>query len=267
MRNKSKILSAIIIVAIVFFIGKFAAKPIKNTFHIIFAPAENTFFQAAETTTGLFGSLLNAKQLESQNKQLLKEHFALTQENEALKAVEQENNVLKQALDINETNDFEFAIAEVISKQIISDVILINSGRNSGLLKDMIVITPESILVGKIVEVFQDFAQVVLISTENNSFDIKIKHDEQEILGAAKGTGNFQMTYGLVLKDETIKIGDKIFTIALGGNFPQGFLVGEVSAVRKTDAAPYQTGIIAPYFNRVPLNNVLIIKNFVPIVQ
>ena len=265
MKNKSKVFFTILIVVAIVLIGKFVAKPIKNTFHLIFAPAEKTFFEAAETATGFVGGLINAKQIEAQNQQLLKEHFVLVGEKNALQKIKEENVILRQSLGISEGREFEFATAEVISKQIISDMALINKGRRDGFQEGMIVITPEFILVGKIAEVTQNFSQVALISAQGNSFDIKINNDEKSILGAAKGIGNFEISYGLIPKDETIKMGDKIFTVALGGNFPDGFLVGEVTAVKRTDAAPYQTGLITPYFNRIPLKDILIIKNFTPV--
>ena len=76
-----------------------------------------------------------------------------------------------------------------------------------------------------------------------------------------KGKGGFEVSFDLVPKDKEISEGDLIVTSALGGVFPQGFLVGEIKGVRKSDVEQFQTAEIKPGFNLENLDYLFVITN------
>ena len=250
---KKKIIFIAIFVLSVLVISIFFGNDLKNTFHLVFSPVERSFYMAGENASSLFRYLLNSKQIERENEEIKAENFKLTFEVHALKEMAKENENLRQALSLSSEQGFQMEMAQIISSEPGS--FLINKGQENNVLNGMPVITKEGVLVGKIKESLDNFAYVDIIS--NLSFDVKIN----DTLGAVVGKDQ-NLKFQWVPNEAEIKIKDKVITVAVGGNFPAGLLVGEIESVKKNDAEAFQEGTVLPYFQDLSLDVVFIITNF-----
>jgi rod shape-determining protein MreC len=123
-----------------------------------------------------------------------------------------------------------------------------------------VVILPEKILVGKIIKVYQNFSKVKAFTFKDFSFDVKIP--EREIVALLKGQGDFKAKIELIPKEKEISVGDKVFTCALGGNFPEGILIGEIEEIKNSDISGFKEAKLKPYFNVKNLDYLFVILNF-----
>ncbi len=260
--KKSKTLSAILIIASLFLLNKFGRAPIKNAFYTISAPIEKVFWWAGKGVSETLGAFFEIKNLKRENQEFSKQNLILLQELTTLKNLRQENEALREILNLELHKKFELSSAEIIEKELDNDFILISKGKEDGVLENMPLITKEGVLVGKVKESFANFSKVMLITAKKSVFDVEIG-SERNIFGVAQGKGNLRIEFDLVLKENQIKKGDIIQTISLGGNFPKGLLVGEIEEVQKGVPEPYQKGTIKPYFLESRLNILFIIKGFV----
>ena len=229
-------------------------------FYSISSPFQKSFWQAGGKTAKFFKTIAEIKNLKKDNESLKLKNLEILAENSRLKELKMENEILRQALGIGLEKEFKLELAEIIGKDIPQDSLIINKGSNDGISKDLPVITEQKVLVGRVNEVYPNFSKVILISNPKSSLDAKISGQE-EILGIAKGEGNFKVLFDMVLPEKEIREGDILVTSALGGTFPKGLLLGRIKKVRKTDVEPFQKAAVLPAFDIFRLEKVFVIAN------
>ena len=74
-----------------------------------------------------------------------------------------------------------------------------------------------------------------------------------------KGTGGGRCALDFTLHEEDVKVGDTVITSGIGGIFPKGLPVGEVTMVKKGEYGIFQTVEIRPEVNISQLEEVLVI--------
>lgn len=282
MSKKFKVLIVILIVATLFLLNKFGSSQVRGFFHLISSPAEKVFWRAGDSVSDFFRGLLKAKSLKLENEKLLKENFQLTKEVANLQSLAEENAYLRKALDVGLEKRFVVTLVELIARETEGEFILVSQGEKDGILKDMVVMTAEGLLVGKVKESFASFSKVALISAKETVFDIEIyphtitkfgvgvnpmaliEQGGETVLGLARGKGESKLEFDLVPKESKITKGDIVFTTTLGGSFPKGLLVGEINNVKLSDIEPHQRGEITPYFLKSDLSYLLVIVGTIP---
>lgn len=256
----SKILILILIAVLLIIILNFYNKGVKNFFYVVSNPFQKFFWRIGNNTSDFLYAFLRTKDLKNNNNQLLLENQKLLLQISTLEDIKKENQTLREALEIGLQKDFKMILAQVISKDISEDSILINKGSEDEISKDMPIINQQRILFGRVSEVYKNFSRVDLITDENCVFDAKV--ERKEIYGVVKGKGNLNLYFDLISKEAELKEGDVLVTTALGGKFPQNLLIGEVERVRKEDIKPFQTADIRPFFDLKKTDNLFIITNF-----
>ena len=258
-----KTLYIIIGIVIVLLLNLVGGSFIRNFFYTTFSPAQKVLYRAGEGCSNLLDGLFTAASLKKTNQELIKQNILLKKELSKNEWYEKENVELKKALNLAESAEFQFILADVLSVAPEQDTVLISAGIADGAAKDMPVVTEHGILVGIVTQVFEYFSNVVLISSKNIAFDVEIQASSTEsILAAARGEGQYKMFFGWAPQNSVINKGDIIKTAAIGGKFPKGLLVGEVASFRKNDAESFQEGVISPYFTTIPLQKLFLITNF-----
>ncbi len=109
-----------------------------------------------------------------------------------------------------------------------SRVLYIDKGSKDGLKTDMAVITPTGI-VGKIVQVYPDSAQVLPINDQFSGVGVALK--DSRLQGILKGTPNGATTVQYIMSDEKVVPGEEVITSGGDRIFPKGLPVGKVVAV------------------------------------
>jgi rod shape-determining protein MreC len=106
-----------------------------------------------------------------------------------------------------------------------SRVLYIDKGSSDGLATDMAVITPTGI-VGKIVQVFPDSAQVLPINDQFSGVGAALK--DSRLQGILKGAANGATTLQYIMSDEKVTPGEDVITSGGDRIFPKGLPVGKV---------------------------------------
>jgi len=233
---------------------------IKNFFYRISEPLQKTFWRAGAELSNFLAAPLELKILKEENEAIYLKNQELVAENLLLKELKKENEDLREALNLGLQKEFQLIFAQVIGQDVSQDSILINKGEQEGVLKGSPVITGQKVLLGKIGQVYDDFSEVILISNQESSFDVKIS--EKDVFGVLKGKGNLQVYLDFVPKNKEIALGDLIVSSRLGGICPAGLLVGEIEKVTKLDVETWQTAEIKPSFDLSKTENLFIISSF-----
>jgi rod shape-determining protein MreC len=249
------VVSVLIISALNFF-----QSDVKSFFYNISSTVQDYLWQAGKDISYSLEVPKSMRHLEEEIDRITLENQELMSENASLNQLKTENDSLRDALRIGLEKDFQMETAKVIAKDLTGDSVIIDKGSKDGLSKDMPVINQERILLGRIEEVYSNRSRVVLISNNKSSFDAEIS--ETGATGLLKGDGNGKALLELIPKDETVTSGELVISSVFGGIFPQGLLVGSVIEVEKSDADPFQTAKIQPFFNIAELGRIFIILDF-----
>jgi len=232
---------------------------VKNIFYLLSAPVQKWFFKRGTEVSDFLAIISEIKNLKKEAEELKLKNQQLLAENLMLKELKAENEVLRKSLEIGLQKEFKLILVETIGKDISQDFLLINKGSKDGLSKNLPVITQQKTLVGKITEVYENFAKVMLLTDKESSFDAEIPEGGAPIYGIVKGKGNLKVSLDLIPQDKEIKEGDPVVTSSLGGVFPKGILVGEIKEIKKSDVELFQTAEIQPAFDLEELKSLFVI--------
>lgn len=173
---------------------------------------------------------------------------------------------LKEELDIDYSlTDYEYLNASVISRNVgyWYNTITINKGIYNGIEKGMVVINGKG-LIGKIIRTTTFTSDVRLITTRdtNNKISVMISNGDYSLYGLISSydyNDNLLEVEG-ISNTKDVNIGDYIYTSGLGGVFPSGILIGEVSAIT-TDSYDLAKIIkVTPSVDFTDINYVSILK-------
>lgn len=260
----------IVIIGILFVLSlNFFQKEVKSFFYLISSPAQKALWEMGDKTADFFEAITEIKNLKKENEEFNLRIQELLAENSSLKDFRKENQDLREALEIGLQKNFQLVLAEITGKDINQDSILINKGSKDGILEGFPVITQQKSLLGRVIEVYDNFSRILLISNKKSSFDAKILvspgeagGSDSDIAGVVKGGGSFKVFLNFVLQEEEIKEGDLVVSSALGGTYPNGLLIGLIKEVKKSDTSPFQQAEISPFFNILSMERVFLIINF-----
>ena len=217
--------------------------------------------------TGIFSnidSLLNTYDENQRLKMRLEDFAVLQAEVSTLKA---ENASLRDLAQVEESlRDFDPIQATVIARNPDQweEKIILNKGTAHGVEKNMAVMTSRG-LVGKIVIATPYTSEVELLYTNNENYRVSalvVGENNEEIHGLVEGYDEERNELLLKRIDSKIKVevGGKVVSSGLGGIFPKGVLIGEITEVTTDDFGLTKMAYVKPAADFSMLENVVIAK-------
>lgn len=217
--------------------------------------------------TGIFSnidSLLNTYDENQRLKMRLEDFAVLQAEVSTLKA---ENASLRDLAQVEESlRDFDPIQATVIARNPDQweEKIILNKGTAHGVEKNMAVMTSRG-LIGKIVIATPYTSEVELLYTNNENYRVSalaVGENNEEIHGLVEGYDEERNELLLKRIDSKIKveIGGKVVSSGLGGIFPKGVLIGEITEVTTDDFGLTKMAYVKPAADFSMLENVIIAK-------
>lgn len=174
---------------------------------------------------------------------------ALREENEALKnkVTELENKMinydemtatiatLRTHLNLSEKYpDYNLVVADIISDSATSweATYIVNKGENHGVKPGMTVIATDG-LVGYVESVTKNTSKIISILDAGNAVSAKISRTRDEVIckGSMSSTEDQELKILNIPIGTTIIEGDKIETSGIGGIYPKGISIGNVTEI------------------------------------
>ncbi|RAI82324.1 rod shape-determining protein MreC [Macrococcoides goetzii] len=190
--------------------------------------------------TGNFGNLINMWDANEENKKLKEKIKGFAQVEADNYRLEKENQELRQALKTDSISEYDPVISTIIARNQDQwmNTFIVNKGESSGIRENMAVLTTEG-LVGRIKKVNSYSSQVELItsSIKSSKISVTLQQEGQDIFGMID---HFDESKNLLVLSDInnnvkVKLGTKIVTSGLGGQFPKGILIGEVKKVENDE--------------------------------
>lgn len=233
---------------------------IRNGFYSFSEPVQEWFWARGSDLSSFFEGLLNSSRLERENDWLLKENRKLVQEQIEIEDLEKENEQLRRALGVSLEKDFDLEMAKVIALDRENHLITINKGGVDGLRVNFPVVTEGKVLIGDIVEVYENISKIRLLSFQESLVDVEVV--SRNINALLKGEGKKDSyLLDLIPKESEIASGDLVVTSNLGEEFPENLLIGHIEEIIDSDKSSFKEAEIIPSYNLTSLDNVFIILN------
>lgn len=205
----------------------------------IITPGERAASWTFSGIGGIWDGYIALRGAHAENLRLRQEVGRLELRNQELESRAAEAQRLSLLLDFREVHrEAPMLAAQVIggSADLSSHTVFINKGERSGIRRDQAVITPNGI-VGKIVEVSPDTAQVLLINDRDSGVGALFADTRAQ--GILKGTGDPEPVLAYVMNDEKVHDGEVLLTSGEDRIYPKGLLIGTVSSFKP--GYPFQT--------------------------
>ncbi|MGI2326471.1 rod shape-determining protein MreC [Planococcus sp. YIM B11945] len=231
---------------------------------------QSIFSGPSHFVTGIFDnvdSLLNTYEENQHLKARLEEFAGVQAEVTDLRS---ENSELKELVGKQEDlRDFNPIQATVIARNPDQweEKIILNKGTSSGVKKDMAVMTAQG-LIGKVTLTTSFTSTVELISTQNPNYRVSamVLGGKQDVYGLIEGYDPERRE--LLLKridaDIDLKEGQQVVSSGLGGIFPKGLLIGEITEIEIDEFGLTKLAYIKPAAEFSLLNHVMIADRVMP---
>ena len=222
--------------------------------------------------SGVANSIGDAATIRAENMQLHAENERLRAQTLLLDAANRENAELRKALALQEKNH-SLISAEIVSRGEASgwwNVVRIDKGRDDGVELNGAVISIDG-LVGRVVEVTSETAEVLLLTDANSKVSCYIEGTDPGARGVLTGMGVQKsegmldlmhvvepMSLSYIEKELEIPEGARILTSGIGGLYPSGLPVGEVVSYSSDVSRLYRRALVAPYVDFASLKRVFV---------
>ncbi len=167
---------------------------------------------------------------------------------------------LKKILSFTDDYNYHFIHARVIGREQagLSKTILIDKGTIHGLKVGMPVIVPPG-LIGRLLDVSWHASKVLLLIDENSNIDAIVQRTRMQGIVSGAGSRGFILKY--ISKTQDVQEGDVIVSSGMGGVFPKGLLIGQVSHVERLEASLFLKINVAPFVDFSKLEEVSVLAS------
>ena len=222
------------------------------------SPVNKVISRINNSTAGIWNDYADLVGVRKENKQLRESvkilNSRLIESNEAVLA----NERLKKLLDLKNPLKEPSLAASVIGEDGSPwfKTIMIDRGEVDGLREGMPVIAADGVI-GQLIKVVAKSSRVLLITDHASGVAGIIQRSRAR--GVVKGKGGGRCTLEFALAEEDVKVGDLVITSGIGGVFPKGLNIGEVTMVKKGEYGIFQTVEVRPTVNLARLEEVLVL--------
>ena len=260
------VIMAVIVIAVSGLAGG-RAGALQNADGALKSPVQKATGAVLDWFEGLYGYIYEYDRIVEENNTLRAENAALRQQARDYADIEAENARFRELLEFREKHtDYVMEQAKIVGwdSSNYSSAFPISKGSRDGLELGDSVITEYGALVGQVIELGTEWANVRTI--------VDVDMDLGALVGKDKYAGIITGEFSLMKKGLTrltylasgaqIFTNDEVLTSGKGGGFPSGLAIGTVSSVVTEASGQVTYGIVTPACDISRLSQVFVIKDF-----
>lgn len=233
---------------------------VRGAFQTVTSPVRYLGATVSAPVQGLGNIFTNLTADQATLSELQQENDELRARNVELEESEQTAQRLQSLLDLRDVNSLQSTAARIISgaSDSWSATVTIDKGTSSGLSVGMPV-TSSSGVIGQIIECGATTSTVRLLTDENSSISAMVQSSRAQGMLEGSATGEVSLT--LVRTSQDVSVGDVVITSGLGGVFPKGLPIGQVTSVEKNPGDLYLDIVVELYARTESSEEVLVITS------
>jgi rod shape-determining protein MreC len=241
-------------------------RPVEDASYTVLSPMEAGLRSLAEPVADVVSTYGDVRDLTQENESLRGENERLNADLARLREESARREELERLLDTrNALASLDPIAARVIARDPsnLRHLVAINRGRSHGLRVGMPVVTEGSTLVGTITKVENDHAWVALVTDVDSAVSAVLV--ESRAAGVVAGGYDRRLSMEFVDQNAAVKEGDTVITSGLGGTYPDGLVVGKVTAVSGSRQELFRRVTVEPLTSLARLESVLVLVGFAPL--
>jgi len=246
-KHKGRMVVALVTIILIIIIGVTAggrenATVVESVLGKLLNPIQKLFYNGGESITTTFKSIGDISQLKTENTELKEEISKLQSQLRKYEDIISRSDYLRNEAILKDKTEFNLVDAQIIGKDPGNwfDRFIIDKGLKNGIKKNDaviqgVVIDGDTIvegLVGRVIEVGDDWAKVISIIDEGSNVSFNVIRTQDG--GIVKGDFEGNLSGYLFDAKADIVKGDKLLTSGLGGVFVKDLYIGEISEVTKS---------------------------------
>ncbi|MDD2785763.1 MAG: rod shape-determining protein MreC [Patescibacteria group bacterium] len=249
MNRRSKtafiIFGALLALSVLHFTG--VITPFENLLKSALSPLGLAATSVGTRLSRTFSGNMTAEQCLEKNVDLEKSLAGVSVDYVRLKALEDENEVLRKTLGYLQKEGYDAVMARIISRSAIPErsIVMIDKGAKDGLEIGMAVIYGDGIFVGKVSMIQERTATVTLISDAQSRVAVA-KAGEGKLMGLVEGQGNWTAEATLIPQQESLNENEILVTSGTEGKIPANLIVGLINKVEGLPTDPFKHASIEP---------------------
>lgn len=254
--------AAVLICAAIAHFG--GANPVSKVLRTVFSPFQNGVAYITNKVKDTTDFIREMKSYKDENERLISEINELKRQNKDVTNYREENEQLKETLDLSQSMDgYSTVAASVIaySSNNWYDTIQISKGSLAGVAVGNAVITPDGV-VGKVVETGPTWSVVSTILNPENAMGVRISRtsDVAVVEGDDELYSQSYCKMTFIDKGSNLIVGDLLETSGSGGVYPAGLLVGAIREINSDAMGNLNYATVEPLVDFDKLYEVLVIN-------
>ncbi len=248
MRKQKLVIWIIAFILLILILPSRLISAIRSKTEQIIMPASRYLYQESAGWRHVVLTIHDLRQLPKENQTLNDQVAKLLVENAQLKEVQKENDLLRSQLKIvSHSTSTKLILAHFISRNIFSfqDIATVDQGSSSGVVVNQPV-TLDGALVGRVITVYKNSAEVELITS--NTAITQAKLQDSGATGIVRG-GIQGLVLDYIPQDVSFKPGENVLTSGLGGSLPPDLLIGTIIGPVSQKNDIFQSFSIQPAVN------------------
>ena len=233
---------------------------VRGAFQTVTSPVRYLGATVAAPFRGIGNVVTNLTADQQTLSELRAENDELRARNVELEEAAQTAERLQGLLDLRDANDLQSTAARIISgaSDSWSTTVTIDKGTSSGVTAGMPV-TASSGVVGQVIDSGSTTSTVRMLTDENSSISAMIQ--SSRVQGMLTGSVTGQLNLTLIGTEQEVNVGDVVVTSGLGGVFPKGLPLGEVTSVESAPGALFLDIVVEPFSHAENYEEVLVITS------
>ena len=235
-----------------------ATSPFERVVLTVTSPVTGSITAVTDVIRSFWEGYVFLTKLKDENRRLLQtikiQNERLIKGNEALL----ENERLKALLEIKKLLPGSSVAVSVIAEEVTPwfRTVVINRGIQDGIREGLPVVAVNGV-VGQVLKVGETSSKVLLLTDHASAMAATVQRSRAR--GVVKGKGGDLCSLEFASRQDDIKLGDIVITSGIGGVYPKGLPIGEVTMVKKGEYGIFQTVTIRPSVNLSRLEELLVL--------
>lgn len=221
------------------------------------SPIQIGIYQTGIKVKNQFDFIFSTKTAINENRALKEQLSGILIENAALRQELAKTKALVEEQAVISPTTYSLLPTTVLG---VSRFLLIDKGIESGIKPGMPVVYKDS-LIGQIKDVTQNRSTVILTSDPESKISSMITTPSGKTKGILVGQFGQALLLDKILHQESVSVGDLVYTEGLETILPKGLVLGSVSEVYSRDNEVFKQARVRPIFDVASLDIVFVITN------
>jgi rod shape-determining protein MreC len=260
-KKANKWLASFLLILLILSLSQLGASLIGDFFRLVSQPIYRTFDYLGQRAKNFTDHFVAKKDILAENKALVNRNNLLLRQLVQSLEHRKERDALQEMMGLEFYNSsWKTVMGRVVYFNPAQDWLLLNLGKDDGVLVGQPVINSEYVLVGRVTEVMANRCQVSLVSSLNSLIKVR-SLNEQGATGFIHGLGALKFNMEADI-DQPFNAGDGLVTEVFQDEYPSNLPIGQIYKIEKNDLRSYLKAEINYFSDLDNLDILFVLKEF-----